>query len=571
LCDIQANQFKPGGDPRKGRTIAPRQRKSAKYQPSFDLGGTMSASMDDEAVPIVADGPIKIEGDDDGKYFKVCHSAKFEGILLDISFVQKVVICLTSTPSDDPGAINESERIRFSGDQITIMAVDKQAKTIQVTTVVQTRGRCSGICLSDNAKFFYTLIQKKKMLAKFKITDHEVTSRITPVAKTDSTDHQLDLHRIVKAKSKSGHLGLCGRDGILSLHSMNLEVKMSSSIHLFHHDTGGVFRSDISSEGCIVATNQTGSLQVFQPKESSRRPSSQAFPTASSPLLPPRTFLPSKEIVDPFIVSLFVLPALSPKVIFDDISWDDKQEQARVARERKRYESSINEVSAELEAMRSKVVELLAENNRLPESEGIDVHEFELDVQEQQRRVNNGLDKEDDLRLELKAWQLARQKVGQKIRKRVWDDMDVKGRSIKGIREMITVANYPMAPMDFEEQDNLEEVLEERKLSKEVFCVSGDLIGGVPQLPKSETSGVTPRDGGKMSTVSGSVNNGVVKNSKLHQDNDNRLFGSRSYEFVDVASSMLYSQLEVTTRSQARQQIILLQVNIIVDADFFTE
>ncbi len=80
--------------------------------------------------------------------------------------------------------------------------------------------------------------------------------------------------------------------------------------------------------------------------------------------------------------------------------------------------------------MRSKVAELLEENNKLPESERIDVHEFELDVEEQQKRVNEGLDKEDDLRLELKAWQLARQKVGQRIRKKVWDDMEVKGRSI---------------------------------------------------------------------------------------------------------------------------------------------
>ena len=42
-------------------------------------------------------------------------------------------------------------------------------------------------------------------------------------------------------------------------------------------------------------------------------------------------------------------------------------------------------------------------------------------------------------------------------------------------------------------------------------------------------------------------------------DVDERLFGSRSYEFVDVASCLLYSQLEVTTRSQAKQQIVLLQ------------
>ena len=36
--------------------------------------------------------------------------------------------------------------------------------------------------------------------------------------------------------------------------------------------------------------------------------------------------------------------------------------------------------------MRAKVAELLEENNRLPEAERMDVHEFELDVEEQQRR-----------------------------------------------------------------------------------------------------------------------------------------------------------------------------------------
>ena len=84
--------------------------------------------------------------------------------------------------------------------------------------------------------------------------------------------------------------------------------------------------------------------------------------------------------------------------------------------------------------MREKVAELLEENRKLPEAERMDENEFELDVEEQQRRVHEGLDREDDLRFELKAWQMARSRVGQKIRKKVWDDMDVVGRSIKGMK-----------------------------------------------------------------------------------------------------------------------------------------
>ena len=41
--------------------------------------------------------------------------------------------------------------------------------------------------------------------------------------------------------------------------------------------------------------------------------------------------------VDPFITKVFMGVSISPKAIPTDISWDEKQEQARVARERKRY------------------------------------------------------------------------------------------------------------------------------------------------------------------------------------------------------------------------------------------
>jgi 6-phosphogluconolactonase (cycloisomerase 2 family) len=75
---------------------------------------------------------------------------------------------LVSTPSDEMGAANESERITCTGDQIAVFSVDKNTKKLISIAVVFTKGRCSGICLSDNAKFFYTAMQKRKLLAKFK-------------------------------------------------------------------------------------------------------------------------------------------------------------------------------------------------------------------------------------------------------------------------------------------------------------------------------------------------------------------------------------------------------------------
>ncbi len=94
--------------------------------------------------------------------------------------------------------------------------------------------------------------------------------------------------------------------------------------------------------------------------------------------------------------------------------------------------------------------------------------------------------------------------------------------------------------MTFDEIDELDTVMEERKLALEVA--------------KNATPGPmtqTPRESSTNSANSMAVYDQLQK--------DFRLFGSRSYEFVDVASCMLYSQMEVTTRTQARQQIVLLQ------------
>ena len=49
-------------------------------------------------------------------------------------------------------------------------------------------------------------------------------------------------------------------------------------------------------------------------------------------------------------------------------------------------------MTQELEKLKTKVSELLSENENLPEKERIDKHEFELDVEEQQRRIHQVFD-----------------------------------------------------------------------------------------------------------------------------------------------------------------------------------
>ena len=84
------------------------------------------------------------------------------------------------------------------------------------------------------------------------------------------------------------------------------------------------------------------------------------------------------------------------------------------------------------------------DNDSLPEKDQLDRKLFELDVDEQSRQISEGEDKVADLKMDLKAWTLARQQVSIKIKKEVWDKMEVSGRSLTGIVSETSVNNFPM-------------------------------------------------------------------------------------------------------------------------------
>ena len=110
-------------------------------------------------------------------------------------------------------------------------------------------------------------MQKRKMLAKFKVVQKETNSKLAPLAKME-TGQLLDCSTIFKAKIKSGLLAVSSKDGHISFHSTSLDEKNKNvnKLHFFHHDSGGIFHSDVSSEGCILAVNERGCLQLFQVK-----------------------------------------------------------------------------------------------------------------------------------------------------------------------------------------------------------------------------------------------------------------------------------------------------------------
>ena len=147
-----------------------------------------------------------------------------------------------------------------------------------------------------------------------------------------------------------------------------------------------------------------------------------------------------------------------------EISWSEKKNLELKENERKKFETEINTITETVESMAVQVSRLLQDNDSLPEKDQLDRKLFELDVDEQTRQIAEGEDKVADMKMDLKAWTLARQQVSIKVKKEVWDKMEVAGRSLTGIRSGVSVANFPLQVMNEEDHRRLTHTKAERRL-----------------------------------------------------------------------------------------------------------
>ena len=92
---------------------------------------------------------------------------------------------------------------QLCGDHVTVLKVDKMAKSICVSNVVPLREPCSGISLADNGRFFHSLTHRGKLFVKFKVPgDQERVSKLAPLSKSP-TAHKMDCNVMVKCKGKT--------------------------------------------------------------------------------------------------------------------------------------------------------------------------------------------------------------------------------------------------------------------------------------------------------------------------------------------------------------------------------
>ena len=173
------------------------------------------------------------------------------------------------------------------------------------------------------------------------------------------------------------------------------------------------------------------------------------------------------------------------------------------------------------------------------------------------------------MKMDLKAWTQARQQVSIKLKKEVWDRMEVAGRGLQGIQTDTAVCNFPLLEMTEEERARLEDTRTERRLEVSLARDTGELRGGAGSYtntarssgnPATATASPRQSTSSRAETPASQASRpGAPETSEEAAGSKYELLGSRSYSYIDIDSALLIPQLDITTQKQSQQQIILLK------------
>ena len=124
-------------------------------------------------------------------------------------------------------------------------------------------------------------------------------------------------------------------------------------------------------------------------------------------------------------------------------------------------------LTRQVEAIRLKVQRLIEANEAKPDLEKLEREEFQLDLAEKQRVVEDGEAQLAELEKDMQYQILAQQFLRYKIKKQCWDSMEVKGKAVYTFSGKLEVSNYPLRIRSKEELSELRQVQFSRKIEVE--------------------------------------------------------------------------------------------------------
>ncbi|XP_064418936.1 cilia- and flagella-associated protein 43 [Latimeria chalumnae] len=233
-----------------------------------------------------------------------------------------------------------------------------------------------------------------------------------------------------------------------------------------------------------------------------------------------------------------------PSITSPSLTWVDQRLQEAIIKESQKYADKKKNLKKGIKTLRKTIQNMMRENELLPDIEKLEHHEFNLNLEEQEKLQALGEQEVAKAREAIELENLAMCYLRELIQQECWDSMTVKGRTIKAFHSTHEVKNYPIRMQSKNEVAELERVLrmkkveiDDRKARKEIVEVQAK---AAPEKEEEELEEESKEEGVSLS-----------------------LMGSLSSQ-CGGSNPFLYSQFELFTKEEKINQIVLLQ-NIICE------
>ncbi|XP_053245250.1 cilia- and flagella-associated protein 43 [Podarcis raffonei] len=226
----------------------------------------------------------------------------------------------------------------------------------------------------------------------------------------------------------------------------------------------------------------------------------------------------------------------------EETTWLDQKAEMAMNVESRKFHGKRREVKIRIKQLRKKIQDMMFENAMVPKNEMLEQYEFNLDVEEQDKQQVHSEAEVARVKKDIEMENLANCYLREIIKQECWDTMSVKGRSVKAFHSSCEVQNYPMKEQSPEEQYMLERVCYLKKIESIDLKLRRQIVEFESQ--PSVIEGEKTEEG-----------------EKQEEEKVDALVGSLS-SLYGGNTSTLYHQLEVHTREEKINQILLLR-NII--------
>nr|XP_021495905.1 cilia- and flagella-associated protein 43 [Meriones unguiculatus] len=230
-----------------------------------------------------------------------------------------------------------------------------------------------------------------------------------------------------------------------------------------------------------------------------------------------------------------------------EIPWIQKKREEAIKNEVKQFSKKRKEIKRRIKELAKTITGMMEENENVDPIAKLDHQEFCLDLEELDRLRERSEEEVGKLRKDVEMHNLATRYLTELIKEECWNSMTEKGRALKCFHIPYVVENFPMKMRSEEELQELERVLQQKKIEAECLKLRKEIV----EVPS--TTG-TVKKHHEEDDEEEEEEDKTIKDATL----PNYLLGSLSNDF-GAETSLLTSQLELHSREDKINQIIMLK------------